>query len=77
MSARGPEAIQHVSHGKPTIHVAQPDGWYTTGPDGPACSLQVHYVAQYTYWLLSHVHEHVGSGATRMSLVALTCSHRV
>ena len=29
-----------------------------------------HYVAQYEHWMLSRVHEHAGSGATHLSLVA-------
>ena len=50
--------------------MAQPNGWYTTDPNGSACTLQVHYVAQHECWMLTRVHEHAGSGAAHLSLVA-------
>ena len=49
--------------------VAQP--WLNHGStNGSACTLQVHYVAQHDCWRLTRVHEHAGSGATHLSLVA-------
>ena len=48
-----------------------PTQWLVyNGPNGPTCILQVHYVAQHECWMLTRVHEHAGSGATHLSLVA-------
>ena len=45
--------------------------WLNHGStNGSACTLQVHYVAQHDCWRLTRVHEHAGSGATHLSLVA-------
>ena len=55
---------QHYENSE--VHsVAQPNGWYTTEPNGSACTLQVHYVAQHECWMLTRVQEHAGSGATQ------------
>ena len=40
-------------------------GLYATDPNSSACTLQVHYVAQYEYWMLPRVLEHAGSGAAQ------------